>query len=610
MDTLGNQLYLDIVSDLKDRREWYDKDSEIVKRRLADKKKKLSKPYKGAPNMVVPIIDDVASEKTEQEITMIMNAPLLAVFIPLSPDPNGLKNKAERAFDTYLRHVCKARPRLEEACDTKNARGFAPIKVHRNDDPYWGEIPTFTALDPRDVVVPGSTKDICESERITEILRYTPREMRDKARVGGWQNVEAVIEKAKRKDMRSADELSTIEDTERIVGITTSGDNTDYVVVWQSFCYANEFLAGKDESGATMKDRKCCVIFSPDAPDMILKIFPWKEADETVQLSPEEALIEVQAAVTEMRAPILTKTIPGNDKPWPYIQARAESRSKYYYDTRGAGHRCSDDQIIASALMNAKLTLIDYLSQPTFENDGYTNSSNFTAEPGSVLPRGLKYANMPQVPPQLDFGIDYHKRESARRMGAGSQYVYSENVSNSRKIQKTATEVQQEQNRVAQVSSASVDRFNDPWRELFSMLWQELVRMKKPLPMIQNDVYIGDAGAEIYSMKFLIVPAASAKTLHPDMQFARAQQAMSFVAQFAPLGVPADFAKGMKHALYYYDPNFADQVLIDPMKAGPQGQPPIYAELGNIKNAMGALADVVDKKTSSQSPAQAPQIGP
>jgi len=244
------------------------------------------------------------------------------------------------------------------------------------------------------------------------------------------------------------------------------------------------------------------------------------------------------------------------------------------------------------------MTWMDYLSNPMFEGDEPENSSNFTAEPGAKLPKSWKIAQLPSIPSALDFGIDYHKRAAGQRAGAGSMYSFSEQVSQSRKLEKTATEVQYDQARIAQVSSAAVDRFNDPWQELFQQLWDELRRMQKPLPMIRNNEYQGEAPLDVYKTPVMLVPAASAKTLNPDIQFQRSQSAYQFVAAMAASGaVAADLHKGMRAVLDNYDPFFADQILLNPNAQGPQGQPPIYNMLQGLQQAVTQLAGILDQKS-------------
>lgn len=594
-----NPYYDDVLQDISDRSAWAKTDAEIMKRRMAERKSKKTKPYKGAPNGVVPIVDDVTREVTNQNITMIMNAPLMAHIIPLGPMDADMKSKAERAFDTYLRYVIRARPKMEEADDTKTARGYAVMKVFRTEHPRFGAVADFDTRDPRDIIVPSNTKDIQSAERIVDVLRFTKRELRDKVEKG-WDAgaIEELIKSAKADESGApsgSSEDSTLETTKHLIGLTTSGKNTKTIVVWEEWCYANQWIA--DKNSEIKKGKKCCILYSPDKPELVLHSYPWKEDDVYQPLGPEELAAEILLAEMEQREVMPEKLVEvGKDRAWPFVQPRFEYRSRYYYDSRGVGHLCMDDQIYATGIFNAKMTWMDYLSNPMFEGDEPENSSNFTAEPGAKLPRSWKIADLPSIPSALDFGIDYHRRAAGQRAGAGSMYSFSEQVSQSRKLEKTATEVQYDQARTAQVSSAAVDRFNDPWQELFQQLWDELRRMQKPLPMIRNNEYQGEAPLDVYKTPVMLVPAASAKTLNPDIQFSRSQSAYQFVAAMAGSGaVAADLHKGMRAVLDNYDPFFADQILLNPNGQGPQGQPPIYNMLRGLQQAVQQLAGMIDQ---------------
>lgn len=598
-NTSPNPLYDDIKDDLMDRSKWAKIDAEILRRRLNERRRKRTKPYVGAPNGVVPIVDDTVTEKTDQEITMMMNAPRRAYFIPLSKAATEHKDRAEMAFSTYLDHICRYRPKAEEAVDTKNARGYSILKVIRTNDERFGQLPDFEAVDPRDCIVPVNTKEIKKAERITFVLRYNERELRARAFEKGWNILPILEAKKSHTDSSDTTESSALTETKSLVGVSLGGKNTEEYVIFECWHHATEWTVSKDTTGEIELGRKACVLFSPDMPEHVVHIFPWKEDDIRTPLDEVDSKLELMVAAQEGRQPILYRERKGPDREWPVIQARAENRSRYFYDTRGIGHKCMDDQIYASGIFNAKMTWIDYLANPIFESEeSDTNSSNFTAEPGSILKRGMKFATYPNIPPVLDFSVDYHKREAGRRSGVGSQYNYSQTVSSSRKIEKTATEVSLEQQRIAYVSSASVDRFNDPWIDLFRLLWEDLGRLKIDLPMLNNGKYLGNAGVDIYSMPFLIVPSASAKTLYPDLQFARAKDALGFVAAYQQFGVPADFHKGVKQTLSHYDPCFAEDVIIDPTQAGPQAQPPIYQVLQNLQKAVTELADIVDSKSA------------
>ena len=579
-----------VLEDVKNRAEWARLDLEITRRIRGKRKAKKTKPYPGAPNTVVPIVADVTRDKTDQEITMTRNTPLVANFISLAPgtEPDLLR-KAEMGFDSYLRHIVRIMPKLEEAMDTKNARGMSVIKVFRSEDDRFGTISDCEPWDPRDVIVPFYTKDLRKSDRLTFILRLSKQELRAKAESKGWKNVETVITKAKKTERDQAgntEETDYLSGVRELIGLTTSGPESETIVVWEHYHYATDWDVLKDPTGSIVKGRRCCTIFSPDAPEDILTAYPWREADGEVALTAEELLIEAEAALHENRPVHKTKTVPGKDRAWPGIQARYDKRG-YYYDTRGVGHLCMDDQIVATAQQNAKLTMLDYYQQPLLSGPN-AQGTNVSFEPGSRMPENTQFISPPPIPSQFDFDVEMLKRSSARRCGAASQYEFSGNVSSSKRVQKTATEVVTEGNHAGMVSSASVDRFNDPLIDLYTQLWEDLVRLNKPLPIIAGDQFMGEMPLEVYALKVLIVPAASAKTLHPDLQFQKAQAALTFLWGFKDV-VPVDVTKALTDVFGHWDPVMASRWIMKETQQGPNGEPPVYKLISNLYAAVKTL---------------------
>jgi len=163
--------------------------------------------------------------------------------------------------------------------------------------------------------------------------------------------------------------------------------------------------------------------------------------------------------------------------------------------------------------------------------------------------------------------------------------MFSQDVSARRKLQKTATEVNADVAAQGMVSSASVDRFNDPDRILFQMLWEDLARLKVKLPVINRGLYEGDLEMEAYGYDFLIVPAASQKTLDPEAEFASNAGAIDWAMNYAQM-TPLKVTEAVDFALTQKNPDLAKIMLQDPNAEGPQGQPPIYQVMQQI---MGML---------------------
>jgi hypothetical protein len=112
--------------------------------------------------------------------------------------------------------------------------------------------------------------------------------------------------------------------------------------------------------------------------------------------------------------------------------------------------------------------------------------------------------------------------------------------------------------------------------------------------MIENDKFAGEMSLKVYDMPFLIVPAANAKALNPDIQFLRDREAFTFLMeQGAVAGVPVQVMDAMADILSNWDPFKAQRWLGDPGKPGPFGQQPVYQVLGELKGMAQQLSEAV-----------------
>jgi len=598
--------YLEVVQDaINDRERWNKKDSLILKRRLGDRKLSRRK-YRNAPEPVVPIIDDTTRDRSEQEISMIMNAPRIAHFIPLNPEtPQDIVQKAEIAFDTFLRHYMNYRRVKDEEVDTKNARGFAITKMIREKNDQLGAIPSAVSVDPKDCIVKANTKSPKSAEMITHVLRFSIKELKRKKKAG-WKNVDVLLARlgatsdyssissngstssgmSTTRYSQSDDETDPLRVTERLVGLNTSNIRGGEIVIWEVYHKADEWDKAHDWTDEIEIEQPCMTYFCPDQPELLLNIKAWRYPDtiDVVPVVDDQGVLIQETTVTEK----------GEWRPCPYVQHRFENRAKWWYDSRGLGHLNMDNQLVATGVRKRGLTLLDYYTNPVFLNDGTggTNPTNVRLDAGNVLPKGVKPAVLPTPPPSLDFNVDQQKREASLRSGAGMA-LWSGDISATRKVQKTATEQQSQDAKSAMLSSAGVDRFNDADKELFAMLWADLKQLDVQLPLISNNRNLGAADSSIYDHEFLIVPASSQKTLNPDAQFMKFQQVFGLMMQSLQVVPNQDVEAQLKHGLAYYDPHFADIALIDPEKPE-DGQAPIFQQLDQIKQGMEQLAQMVE----------------
>jgi len=619
---VGNPWIDKIKEDASNRQKWSSRDRQIQKRRLTDRPLKRQKPYPGAPNFVVPIVDDVVREKTDQEVTMMGNARFLAYFIPMGSGLSAqMRMQAQMAFDTYLRHIIQVMPKLEEALDCKNARGYAIVKVMRTYVDRWGgEFPDIDVRDPADVIVPVyARRELQKADRICDVYRYSPEEFERMAKGNPtWKNVDKVLATASLQGKSGPDIQGALETLKDLIGVQLAGDGSRQVILCEFWHYANEWtvakakeLYGEAMGARILLGRKCRMTFCLDAPQDVVAIAPWREKDETVMDAVIDPSTQMPVQDPLTLKPVLEAKVQyGKERVWPYVQARYENRSPYFYDCRGVGQLVMDDQIAASATRNCKHILMDYYQLPQYKGTGTRNSPQITHEPGGFLPEGVDRVDPAQIPMSFDFTVDQFRREAGQRCGAGGQYQFSDQMAESRKVQKTAAEIRQQSIRGDMVSTASVDRFVSPIGEIFMQLWEDLGRLQVPLPMIANRVFMGNMEVSLYAIPVLVVPVANAKTLNPDLQFQRDEQVWGFLAGMAQMGVVVDPNRAAIDIVGSLDPEKMDWI-IDPNEPGPaqsssapggataDGTPggvpqqPVYMALGELKQAVEMLKEAV-----------------
>ncbi len=613
VDTNTAPYWTSILDDIQARSTWNKMDDEIMKRRSMERSRK--RPYPGAPNPVVPIIDETCDKKTDQEISMILNSPRVAHFIPIGDTTQETALKAGKAFDTFLRHVIRFRPQKEEGVDMKNERGFSISKVVMKDDIRFGVIPTFITVDCKDCIVPSDTKvPVSENaERITYVLRFSERDLIERKDEKGWSNVDELIEMFGQKraaeseerpvtgTISSYDDDNTLEVKEKMMGISASDYKLDNYVIWEVFHYATQWDVDQDKANREEDDPRisvgdrCVSYISPDFPGFALKVMPWKFEAVTREMTQEEEQNEILDALKENRDPVFREIEiePERERLWESIQHRYSYRDQFWYNSWGIGRKVLDNQITATAMKKKKLIWADFATNPMFKQTGDSNQQTAKIAPGGFLPNGLDFAQMPVPPSTFDFDIDSEKRDAANRVGAGDS-IFSGNVTESRSLNKTATEVRAETANRGLVTSASADRFNEPDHELYSMLWAHLKRLKVKLPIIENTQFVGFADDEIYEGEYIITPASSAKTLDPDTQFLKSKEALALALELKDL-VPVNVLEGLSMVLNQHDPDFAQVVLGDPNAEGPNGQPPIYTMLQQIQETMTQFAEELQR---------------
>ena len=424
-----------VDADLKDRAQWYDR--AVRNRTERFKRTNTVKPmYEGAPNLVDPIIDDLIRELKQSIVTTLWQAPHLAQFIGL--DDTGVENAeaAEAAFDFHLRKIPRTRARIAQCVDDVLMYGHGIAKLIEKRGRGGMTVPDFYPVSALSVVVPTSTHELEAAERVCHMMRYTVSEFRRAAKAGAW-DVAVAAEALKIAAERKAPAGVGVDrgDSRTRYRDGTLNDSGSGVDVWEIFYET-------DDAG-----RRVCLL-CPDCPDAPLSDKPW---------------IWVTLVGAEEEAPV---------RPWPFVQFRCEDTLGFYNST-GLPEILEDDQREASSFRTVRAIALDFAGKPFLKGQKGTQPFRFRAGE-NIGQQEIVWFKTPGT--EQIYQQDYARTLAMKRVGSQQGYVGSVAGGDQRK---TATEVNALLGTANGMSVDAVDRFAEPWAEMFGMMWTFLSRQAR-----------------------------------------------------------------------------------------------------------------------------------
>ena len=537
------ELHKDINKDLSSRREWREKVMRLRRARLGERKKSL--PYPNAPNFIEPIIDDNVRSVTSTENQILWSSRYLAHFIPLDESAKKMKRKAEVAFDTLLRFSTDFRPKVETLLDSKNADGTAVAKMIVNDTAYprlygmEGTVPDMDVVDILNLIVPTGTKELHKAERITEAIVLSESSLRGRAKKAGWKNIDEVIKRCKEKDSDSGGQDGDDKAGAPLLrGLNKSHASIDQFLIWEIYHKVN--------------GKRIVTISCPDAPDIDIHEFDWKWRSKTK--------VEIKVDPNGQPVDIVEEELPEIERRWPYFQFRFENRTRDFYDVRGVAELLNDNQKAATKYHNLRGVQFDFFGNPMLAGSGSTHAlGKFRWRPGEKLPDGVEIAQLPGIDPVFDFSIDLERAAAQRRVGAAQGSLSS--IINRGRDRKTATEVNQEAFINNLLSTDAIQRFVEPFGDMFNEFWLFLQNFPVPLPMIDTETMTtAEPEEDILNVPFLIRPAAASRNVNPDF-------ALQQLTQLAPYYQNNPFVRQSELTKYVtdqIDPHLTERLIFDP----------------------------------------------
>jgi len=524
----NKELYDAIMEDLDASNEWRQNCDELQKRRYGDRPKQKQYPYPGAPNYIVPIIDDLVNNRVERELNGLLGNKYIANFIPRHTDitQDFSIALAEQFNDVLKKQNC--RKKLEIILNNKNTIGLAFAKICRDN-----MIPAFEPVHPFDVIMDYEAVSFKEPERICHILRLTAKELRERARTKNWQNVEEIIATDEGNDSEFTIEEQRIRSGYQ--GLCCSPTDSNYYCLWEVYYFDYD----EDSHEYTRK----CKIMSPDLPELEIAEYDWVY------------------------------------NWWPIIIFQYETNSNYYYDSRGIAHLVVDDQIYASLMKNSKGVYLDFAGRPLFKGK-INNTANITFAPGSILPGEIEPIQLPMPPTNFDYDINSSYLSAERRVGS-QMAALSQKTNGQLPGKMTATEVQAQTAVAAQSGVDSIERFNEPLEKMFEYIYQWLKEDSMQNPELDQLIKYG-VNPQALMMEWIIKPSVNLSTTNPLFYGQQLQMLLPMLAQSGVVKTP----EVIKHILETIDPRLPDKIMIDQNS----GQAPIemqIAQLGQMVQQLG-----------------------
>ncbi len=477
-----------VDGDLVDRRTWFAR----AEKNRAERYRRVAtdKPiYPGAPNLADPIVADLIRDLKQSIVTTLWQAPRLAQFIGLDADGLANAEAAEAAFDFHLRSIPRTRTRIAQCVDDVLMYGHGVAKLIETSGRGGLPVPNFYPVSALSVVVPTATLELGQAERVCHMMRFTLSEFRRAASAGAWNPlvVAAAIKKAgERKAASTGVDRGDVRTRYREGALNDSGAGVE---VWEIFYETAD--AG----------RRVCLV-CPDLPDVPLSDKPW---------------IWVALVGVESEPPV---------REWPFVQFRNEDTLGFYNST-GIPETLEDDQREASSFRTVRAIALDFAGKPFLKGQKGAQPFRFRAGE-NIGQQEVVWFESPGT--EQVYQQDYARTLAMKRVGSQQGFIGSVVGGDQRK---TATEVNALMGTAHGMSTDAVDRFAEPWAEMFTMMWTFLSRQARANGGRCGLILSASKAlpAAVWSAEFVISTGVSGRSVNQQ----RTLSALTNLGQLAPI---------------------------------------------------------------------------
>lgn len=344
------QLYREIKDEVRNRTDWETAQAQWYTMRFTGVGRS-KKPYPGAPNTHYPLIDTMIDKLRPFYLAQIYGQERAAAFTSQKPQSDELTSLAEKFFDGKLKQQTNFERAIFTATDHMLMYGRGPVKI------YWdakNKKLTFAPIRPIYIIVPSWTEELCDADWLVHVMHLSERQYRDNDL---FEQGDDFIKSIKGKGHQEGGTVGQEQDILKREGIT-AGLNKNQIVVWEVY--------SREKDGAITVETISPILGASGKPVREAFGLPYKHGEI------------------------------------PVVDLRYEITDADYYSPRGVAEILAQHELDLCKLWNHKLQHLDYHGQPMFENAGTIgNIANFSAQPGEILPQGIKPVQGANAP--LDF---------------------------------------------------------------------------------------------------------------------------------------------------------------------------------------------------------------
>ena len=378
-----------------------------------------------------------------------------------------------------------------------------PITIDKRDTRV--NVPGVVAVSPKNLIVPEWTTDIEGAEYIAHQMWFNVHQFRQRAEDAGWDQtaVKAILEKKRFTGEKNSSAPFDAEraDEARRAGVWYTADQQ--IEVHEAYTW---FSPSEGQL-----DQKIVCLYSPDMPDMPLKLFSYQRPSGK----------------------------------WPFHAATFELNKARWYSPRGVPEKIDDLEYEIIQQHRAKLNRMTIANAPTFSyrvGQGI-NPANYKWIPGQFYPRRNADDVTPMMIPNLD--MSFEREEQVLRTWVedylGGVDFGLANAESSLTEPRTATEIQAIQGRSRQSLSLRGTLFQrmmaGVYREMFD-LW-----MQWGDPEIYIELTGGDPiklTKEQLQGQFELVPTGTIGEQDPSMLAQKALQRVMLLMQAKQADIMGD----------------------------------------------------------------------